>query len=135
MAITYRIEPELDVEEFADVLERSTLAARRPMDDRERLTEMLRHADVIVTARNDEGLLVAISRAITDFSYFTFLIDLAVDEAYQGQGIGRTLIARTHEAAGEQTSLALHAAPAAETYYPHVGMEAYDNCWRVPRPE
>ncbi len=65
---------------------------------------MLAAADLILTARTDDGLLVGISRAITDFSYCTYLSDLAVDQAFQRQGIGRELIARTHEAAGSGTS-------------------------------
>jgi len=55
---------------------------------------MLQHADVVVTARV-EGRLVGVSRAITDFSYCTYLSDLAVDEAFQRRGIGRELIRRT----------------------------------------
>ena len=135
MTISYTLEPELAVDEFIDVLQRSELAARRPVGDLDRIEKMLRHSDVTVAARNADGLLVGITRAITDFGYFTFLIDLAVDETYQRQGIGRTLIARTHEEAGLDTKLALHAAPDAEAYYSRVGMVAYDNCWRIPPPE
>ncbi len=40
-----------------------------------------------------------------------YLSDLAVDVAYQKQGIGKELIRRTHEAAGPQTTLILLAAP------------------------
>jgi GNAT superfamily N-acetyltransferase len=93
---------------------------------------MLANADVIVTARVD-GLLVGVSRAITDFAYCTYLSDLAVDEAYQGRGIGRELLRRTHEAAGLHTSLVLLAAPKAEGYYPHVGMMRHGSCWTIPR--
>ena len=82
---------------------------------------MLVHADIIVTARAG-GLLVGISRAITDFHYCTYLSDLAVDRDYQRRGIGKELIRRTHEAAGMHTTLILLAAPKARTYYPHVGM-------------
>ncbi|REJ66986.1 MAG: GNAT family N-acetyltransferase [Planctomycetota bacterium] len=133
MKITYATEPDLAVDEFADLLSRSTLATRRPADDRERLDRMLRGADLIVAARNAEGLLVGVARAISDFSFCTYLSDLAVDEAYQRQGIGRELLRQTHAAAGDETSLILHAAPAAADFYPHVGMETYDNCWRIRR--
>ena len=68
------------------------------------------------------GLLVGISRAITDFHYCTYLSDLAVDEDWQRRGIGRELIKRTHEAAGVHTTLILLSAPKAQTYYPHVGL-------------
>jgi predicted N-acetyltransferase YhbS len=130
--IVYGIEPELGVEEFRAVLVASTLGERRPVDDLPRLEQMLRQADLIVTARS-AGLLVGISRALTDFSFATYLSDLAVAAAYQGRGIGRDLIQRTHAAAGRQTMLVLIAAPGARTYYPHIGMESHDSCWITPR--
>ncbi len=104
----YAIEayPALDEDAFIDVLRRSTLGERRPIDDRETIRGMLEHADVIVTARLD-GRLIGISRAITDFSYCTYLSDLAVDAAYQRRGMGKELIRRTHEAAGRHTLLVL----------------------------
>lgn len=133
MTIRYALEPDLGADEFTAVLRRSTLAERRPVDDRARIEAMLRHADLVVTARDADGLLVGISRAITDFSYCCYLSDLAVDAAFQGQGIGRELIRRTHEAAGAGTTLILLAAPAAKTYYPHIGMTPHDSCWVIPR--
>jgi ribosomal protein S18 acetylase RimI-like enzyme len=131
-SIVYAIEPDLSVDEFIDVLVRSTLAQRRPVDDRERIARMLSEADLIVTARL-EGKLVGISRAITDYSFCTYLSDLAVDEAVQRQGIGRELIRRTHEAGGLHSNLILLSAPKAETYYPHIGMTKHGSCWIIPR--
>ncbi len=93
---------------------------------------MLRQADIIVTARH-EGRLVGVSRAITDFSYCCYLSDLAVDVAYQHQGIGERLIHETRARAGECCTLVLVAAPAAETYYPKVGMKQTTSCWVIPR--
>ena len=130
--ITYQVETELSVEEFAEVLRRSTLAERRPMSEEGTLEAMLQNADVIVTARSD-GRLVGVSRAITDFAYCTYLSDLAVDEGFQKQGIGRELIRRTHEAAGLNTTLILLSAPKAEAYYPHIGMQKHNSCWTTPR--
>ena len=131
--IEYLLEPTLAVDEFVDVLQRSTLAERRPVDDVTTIAGMLANADVIVTARDSRGLLVGVSRAITDFSYCTYLSDLAVDEAFQRRGIGRELIRRTHEAAGLNTSLILLSAPKAQTYYPHIGMQRHDSCWYIRR--
>ena len=54
---------------------------------------------------------------------------LAVDTAFQRQGIGRELLRRTHAAAGPQTKLILLAAPKAVTYYPHIGMQRPASCW------
>lgn len=130
--VTCQLEPDLTPEDFIDVLVRSTLAERRPVSDLDTIRAMLKNADVIVTARLD-GLLVGISRAITDFAYCTYLSDLAVDERHQRQDIGRELIRRTHEAAGLHTTLILLAAPKAQVYYPHVGMTRHESCWVIPR--
>ncbi|MFP5205445.1 MAG: GNAT family N-acetyltransferase [Acidobacteriota bacterium] len=132
MQIEYALEPELSAEEFRAVLLSSTLAERRPAQDLARLDSMLRHADLIVTARAG-GVLVGIARAVTDFSYCCYLSDLAVDAAYQRQGIGKRLIEETHRAAGEGTTLILVAAPAAEGYYPKIGMKHLSSCWAMPR--
>ena len=130
MNATLQLEPDLTADEFIDVLVRSTLAERRPVHDLHTIRGMLNHGDVIVTARCD-GLLVGVSRAITDFHYCTYLSDLAMDRQYQGRGIGKALIRRTHEVAGLHTTLILLAAPKAETYYPHIGMTKHDSCWIV----
>lgn len=131
--IAYALEPQLGAPEFIDVLVRSTLAERRPIGDAATIAGMLAHADVLVTARTADGLLVGVSRAVTDFNYCTYLSDLAVDAAFQGRGVGRELIRRTHEAAGLKTMLVLLAAPRAQTYYPHIGMRRHESCWVVDR--
>jgi len=133
MALTYQREtyPAFGVDEFIDVLVRSTLAERRPMDHPEALRGMLEHADIILTAR-DDGRLVGIARSVTDYHLCVYLSDLAVDVNYQGRGIGRELIRLTHEAAGLHATLLLLAAPGARSYYPHIGMTQHDSCWIIP---
>jgi hypothetical protein len=132
--IVYGIEPDLGADEFIDVLVRSTLAERRPVKVRATIETMLAKADIIVTARH-EGRLIGVSRAISDLSFCTYLSDLAVDVAFQSQGIGRELIRRTHEAAGLGTHLILLSAPKAQTYYPHIGMTQHESCWIIPRQD
>ena len=100
--------------------------------DPARLERMLRQADIIVTAR-DGTRLVGVSRAISDFAYCCYLSDLAVDVAYQRQGIGKRLIDETRKTAGEGATLILVAAPAAETYYPKIGMTPIASGWMIPR--
>jgi GNAT superfamily N-acetyltransferase len=87
-------EPAFSLPEFIDVLVRSTLAERRPVDQQERIGKRLANADLIVTARAG-----GLSRAISDFAFCT-----AVDQTYQGRGIGRELLQRTHESARLHTS-------------------------------
>lgn len=127
------LEPDLSVDEFIDVLIRSTLSERRPVDNKAVIEGMLKNAALIVTARNSAGLLVGVSRAITDFSYCTYLSDLAVDVTYQRSGAGGELVRRTHQAAGLQTMLVLLAAPAAREYYGKIGMTKHDSAWIFPR--
>jgi predicted N-acetyltransferase YhbS len=134
MVISYDLEPDLVPAEFIDLLVRSTLAERRPIHDLSRIRAMLENADIVATARAG-GRLVGVSRAVSDFAYCVYLSDLAVDVAFQRQGIGRELIRRTHQAAGLATThLILVAAPKAVGYYPHIGMERHDSCW-VIRPQ
>ncbi len=128
MNVEYQLEPELTVAEFIAVLESSTLAERRPVRDQAVMEKMLRQADIILTARH-QGALIGVSRALTDFSFCTYLSDLAVAESHQRLGIGRELLRRTHVAAGLQTRLILLAAPKAVAYYPHIGMKRHESCW------
>jgi GNAT superfamily N-acetyltransferase len=130
--IRYALEPDLTAEAFIGILETSGLAERRPVGEPERIATMLRHADIVVTARH-EGRLIGVSRAIADFGFCCYLSDLAVDRAYQKRGIGRALIERTWDAAGRQTTLILLSAPAAIAYYPHIGMTKHDGCFTYPR--
>lgn len=125
--IYYQIEDNLDAHEFLEVLNNSTLGERRPIDDLERIRKMVENANLIVTARH-EGKLVGVARSVTDFVYCTYLSDLAVDVAYQKQGIGKELIKQTKLAA-PQANLILLSAPAAVNYYPKIGMDKHDACF------
>ncbi|HVS72204.1 MAG TPA: GNAT family N-acetyltransferase [Phycisphaerae bacterium] len=131
--LCYTLEPALPPDQFIALLRDSGLGERRPIDDPARIADMLRHADITLTARTSAGQLVGVSRALTDFAYCTYLSDLAVAKAFQRQGIGKELIHRTHQAAGLHTTLILLAAPAAESYYPHIGMKQHPSCWIIPR--
>ncbi|HLU94122.1 MAG TPA: GNAT family N-acetyltransferase [Membranihabitans sp.] len=125
--IEYKIESDISIDEFREVLINSTLGERRPIDDRSRLAQMLQNANLIVTAR-DNGKIVGVSRSLTDFVFCTYLSDLAVDKNYQKNGIGKELIRRTKLEA-PQAKIILLAAPAATTYYPKIGMERHENCY------
>lgn len=130
--IIYSVEPDLLAAEFIDVLVRSGLSVRRPVDQPERIQRMIDNASIMLCAR-DNGKLVGISRTISDFSYCCYLSDLAVDAAYHGKRIGQRLIEKTHEISGDETLLILLEAPMAAGYYEHVGFTKFDNCWGRPR--
>jgi predicted N-acetyltransferase YhbS len=125
--IICKVESSLDPSEFIDILKRSTLGERRPVDDLDRINEMCKNANLIITARLD-GKLIGVARSITDFVYCTYLSDLAVDEEYQKKGIGKKLIEETKKQA-PQAKLILLSAPAAVDYYPKIGMKKHEHCF------
>jgi ribosomal protein S18 acetylase RimI-like enzyme len=132
MYVLYQLQPDLSAPEFAGLLRRSTLALRRPIDESQTIEQMLRGADIVMTARV-ESKLVGVARAITDHAYRTYLSDLAVDVAYQRQGIGKELIRRTHQTAGLSTTLILLSAPVASQYYEQLGMDRHEACFTIAR--
>ncbi|MBM7842105.1 GNAT family N-acetyltransferase [Herpetosiphon giganteus] len=132
MSIRYSSDTVISAEQFVAVLNASTLGERRPVDDLARMQAMIDNADLIVTAWDGEKL-IGVARTITDWSYAAYLSDLAVDQSYQKQGLGRQLIALTREKLGAQCSLVLLAAPAAADYYAKVGFESITNGWQIKR--
>ena len=127
--ISYRTGNVLDLDEVIELYRASTLGQRRPIDDRARMELMLRNANLVITAW-DQDLLVGISRSLSDFTYVTYLSDLAVRESHQRQGIGKELIRRTQSASAPATIILL-AAPAAEQYYPHIGFAHHPQAWTL----
>ena len=127
--IAYKVESALDPLEFKDVLIRSTLAERRPVNDFDRIKKMCDNANLIVTVRKD-GKLIGVARSITDFVYCTYLSDLAVDAEYQNQGIGKRLIQETKKMV-PQAKIILLSAPAAVDYYPKIGMKKHNHCFTL----
>jgi predicted N-acetyltransferase YhbS len=127
--LTYQLEKNLSVEEFTEVLVNSTLGERRPIDEPDRIAKMLEYGNLIVTARFD-GKLVGVARSLTDFLYCTYLSDLAVDDKFQKQGIGKELI-RLTKLETPKAKLILLAAPKAVNYYPKIGMSRHENCFFV----
>lgn len=127
--IDYAIEPALDPDEMIDIFNRSGLAQRRPMHNRAVMEQMAAGANLIVTARDQDGRMVGLARSVTDFAYCVYVSDLATDQDYQGQGIGTRLLAMTHEAVGPVANLILISAPGAMDFYAKIGLEHSDKAW------
>ena len=125
--IKYQIENNISPEEFKELLIKSTLGERRPVDDFKRIKTMVENANLIFTARVNKRL-IGVARSITDFVYCTYLSDIAVDTEYQKQGIGKELIRLTKKET-PKASLILLAAPNAEGYYGHIGMTKHTACF------
>jgi ribosomal protein S18 acetylase RimI-like enzyme len=128
--IDYRHGNDLDLDAVIELYRASSLGERRPVDDRATMGQMLRHANLVVTAW-DASLLVGISRTLTDFGYVGYLSDLAVHAAYQRRGIGVQLVEQTRRRMGPRASLVLLAAPLARDYYPKIGFERHESAWTL----
>lgn len=141
--ITYKVynslsSPEEDLNitptQFTQLLKNSTLGERRPLEDEDCLAGMINNSNLIISAW-DEGNLIGISRCITDFHYCCYLSDLAVDQKYQNQGIGKELQIQTQKQLGPKCKLILISAPAANSYYQQIGFTNNERCWVLNRDE
>jgi GNAT superfamily N-acetyltransferase len=130
MEIEYRDDAHLGVEQAIDLYRRSTLGERRPVDRPDIFADMLAHANLTITAWHGDRL-VGIARSLTDFSYVTYLADLAVDSEYQRRGIGRRLVEETRRRLGPECVIVLFAAPMADDYYGKLGFERHPRAWAL----
>lgn len=124
MNIVYCPEPKLSRHEFIDILERSGLSARRPVNNKVTIDGMLSNASLVITARDAsfDNRLIGVSRCVTDFTYCCYCSDLAVDQDYQGKGIGSALIDASREKLEPTCSFFLISAPQAVAFYERINM-------------
>ena len=127
MPITYIAQPKITAQDFIDILDKSTLGLRRPLQDLAAMQMMFDHGNVYVGAY-DGGKLVGLARVMTDFVFTSYLSDIAIDEAYQHRGIGKQLIIEVKKFL-PRAKIILLAAPAAEGYYPKIGMRNHGHCY------
>ena len=132
MGIDFSHESKITPTQFVDLLRRSGLAERRPVEDSTCVEGMLQNADLLVSAWQG-GRLVGVARSVTDFSYCCYLSDLAVDASLQRRGIGRRLIHETQQRLGPRCKIILLAAPAATDYYSHIGFSHHPQAWVLAR--
>ncbi|MFC1664933.1 GNAT family N-acetyltransferase [Pseudomonadota bacterium] len=130
MTITYKTDCQLTADEYIDILKRSSLGRRRPVEDYVCMDGMVKNSNLLVSAWNDK-LLVGVARSVTDFHYACYMSDLAVDEDYQKQGIGKELIKHSQKKLGPKCKIRLISAPDATAYYPKIGFTKNENCWQL----
>ncbi|EPO4491510.1 GNAT family N-acetyltransferase, partial [Vibrio cholerae] len=126
--VEYFVNRPITPEQFVDLLNQTTLGARRPTDNYECISGMLENADLLVSAWIGERL-VGIARSVTDFHYCCYLSDLAVSEQIQSKGIGKELIRQTFVSLKKGCKLILLAAPQATKYYPKIGFKQHNSAW------
>lgn len=130
--IEYRHNFPLNPVDVARVFESSGIT--RPTNDIERITRMFAASSLVLSAW-ENGVLVGVCRALTDYSYCCYLSDLAVDHAFQKHGIGKELIRRAQTIIGDEVSLILLSAPGAMSYYPSLGFSKAENAFVIKRTQ
>ncbi len=130
MVITYKTNAKLEAHELSDLFKASGI--KRPVEDLNRVKNMIDNSNLLVTAWDGEKL-VGIARALSDFSYCCYLSDLAVDKEYQNQGIGHELVNEIKKLIGDESNLVLLSAPEAMEYYPKIGFEKAGNAYIIYR--
>jgi len=128
--VEFRVNYPISVAQICDVYDRSGI--RRPIADSARMGNMLKHANLVVSAWMGESL-VGVARAFADYGWVCYLSDLAVDRAIQRAGIGRGLLHRVREEIGPYCQLVLLSSPEAMDYYPKQGFEPVRNGFIIKR--
>lgn len=128
MEITYKINPKISSLDYINLLKKTSLGDRRPLNDINVIDGMLANTDILITANLDDKI-VGLARSVSDFNICCYLSDLAVDESYQKMKIGQNLIDKTIEQLQPSCKLILIAAPLASEYYSKIGFEKHPSAW------
>lgn len=134
MDIEYKYNQNITAAQFIQLLKASTLSERRPIDDLNCIQGMLDHANITYSAWQGEQL-IGIARCVTDFHYCCYLSDLAVNVDFQHAGIGKKLMSLCANKTKDSCKLVLLASPAANDYYPKIGMQHMSRCWILPHDQ
>ena len=97
--IQFKYGNDLDLDQVIELYKASTLGERRPVNDRQTMSDMLHHAKLVVTAWRG-GLLIGIA-----------------------------WIQKTREKMGPRSSIVLLAAPKATEYYSKIGFSKHPSAW------
>lgn len=118
---TIQREAQLEPADYLNVLKRSGLAERRPVDDTDRVKSMVSNANLVLSARDRHGSMVGLARCVTDFAHSCYVADLAVDRTAQGLGLGAKLLQAVRAEIHPNCHCHLISAPGAIGFYEHHG--------------
>lgn len=119
-------EERISAEEYTDFLKRTDLGSQYPKERfAERISKLVNNVSISLVARNENGLIVGVLFALTDYAYWLYVTDLGVDRDYEGQGIGRRLMKTAHDKAGGEKDIAVYliANENAIPFYEKLGMK------------
>lgn len=118
-------EERVAAEDYIDFLRRTDLGSQYPRERfAERIEKLVKNVSLSLVAK-DGDKIVGVLFGLTDFAYWLYVTDLGVDRAYEGQGIGRTLMRKAHALAGGEKDIAVYliANRKAVPFYQKLGMD------------
>lgn len=131
MSEKIKIEEErISAETYIDFLKRTDLGSQYPKERfKERISKLVSNVSISLVARNENGLIVGILFGLTDYVYWLYVTDLAVDRDFEGRGIGRQLMRTAHDRAGGEKDIAVYliANEKAVPFYEKLGMKKADD--------
>lgn len=116
----------LSANEYIDFLKRTNLGSQYPKERfKQRIEKLVQTVSISLVARNENGEIVGVLFALTDFAYWLWVTDLGVARDYERRGIGRALMKRAHEEAGGEKDIAIYlvANEKAVPFYEKLGMK------------
>ena len=126
----------LDAQTYIDFLKRTDLGSQYPKERfPERIERLTKNASISLTARDEQGRIIGVLFAITDFAYWLFITDLGVDRHYVKNGIGKHLMELALEKAGGPDDIIMYtcANENAVGFYEKFGMEKADDIMMFSR--
>lgn len=129
MSVRVKIEHTLKshhVDQLAEIYTHQLNNPRTPTD----ISLMLLHTTLVFALIDeDSDRLLAFARVLTDFLFKALILDVVVDEAYRGQGLGRRLLEAiiTHDQMRAVRSIDLTCYPELIPFYKHFGFEHVDD--------
>jgi N-acetylglutamate synthase-like GNAT family acetyltransferase len=130
MVITYKVNAKLEAHQLAELF--SGAGLNRPVDDLNRIKKMIDNSSLMVTAWDGENL-VGSARVITDFGFYCYIADLAIEKEYQNHGIGHELVNEIIKQVGEETTFVVISPPETIDYFPKIGFERCGSAFIIPR--
>ncbi len=128
--VEIKVNEPLSVEEVAAVYEET--AFDKPIDDKNRLQDMINHTPLVLSAWRN-GILLGFARCLTDFEYFCYLSDILILPDYQKQGIGKMLVDEVKQYLGNRTTISLRADEKALGFYKQIDFQPTDKMYRIHR--
>lgn len=126
---TYTIE-NLDWEELSSLYQIAPLGYKAPPDLKISFSNSMYKCFVY-----HSGHLVAAGRALADGKDCSCICDVAVHPNYQGQGLGKELVARLVDFSKDHKKIILYAAPGKEPFYKALGFKRMKTAMAIFRDQ